>query len=349
GHVTARHSAQQITRSQLAGLGLGVASIVDSRVARYAGVAQAGLGLLLLKYGRDAESQADAVGFRYGLAGGWDMRDGTKMFNTLAAVTGDAGAGLPEWQSSHPAPAGRAEENESRVRAAEARGIRFESLRVDRNGYLRRLEGLVYGEDPRQGYFEGTRFFHPTLKLTFAFPSGWQTQNSPASVAGISAAKDAIMIFSGSGSESPQTTGRKFAAQEGLVAGQGQALTINGLTAYTVPFRAETEQGTVGGRAVWVALDGTTYQMLGYGGAANLDRNDPIFLSVARSFGRLTDASKINVTPKRVRIVQLRTPQTIVEAGRANGNTIPDVELARINGVRTDQVIATGTLVKIVK
>ena len=349
GHVTARHSAQQMTRAQLAGLGLGVASALDSRVAKFAGVASQGLGLLLLKYGRDAESQADALGFRYGLNGGWDMRDGTKMFNTLARVSGDPAQRLPEWQSSHPAPEGRAQHNEERVRAAEARGIRFDTLRVDRNGYLRRLEGLVYGPDPRQGYFEGTQFYHPTLRFEFAFPAGWQTQNGTDAVAGMSAAKDAIVALSGAGAESPQATGQKFAAQQGLTAGQGQALTINGLPAWTIRFEAQTEQGVLAGRATWIALDGTTYQILGYGAQANAAANDPVFLQVARSFGRLTDQAKINVAPKRVHLVTLRTAQTILEAGRANGNTLPDAELASVNGVRVDEVIAAGTLVKIVK
>ena len=349
GHVTARHSAQQMTRAQLAGLGLGVASAVDSRVAKYAGIASQGLGLLLLKYGRDAESQADALGFKYGLAGGWDMRDGTKMFNTLSRVSGDPRQRLPEWQSSHPAPEGRAQHNEERVQAAEARGIRFDTLRVDRNGYLRRLEGLVYGEDPRQGYFEGTQYYHPTLRFEFAFPAGWQTQNGIDAVAGMSAAKDAIVALRGAGSDSPQTAGQKFAAQQGLTAGPGQAFTIGGLPAWTLRFEAQTEQGVLAGRATWIALDGTTYQLLGYGAQANAAANDPVFQQVARSFGRLTDPAKLNVQPKRVHLVTLRTAQTIVEAGRANGNTLPEAELASVNGVRVDEVIAAGTLVKVVR
>ena len=349
GHVTARHSAQQMTRSQIAGLGLGIASSVNSRLAQIAGVAEQGLGLLFLKYSRGDEAQADALGFRYGLKNGWDMREGTKMFNTLSRVSGDPASRLPEWQSSHPEPEGRAAANDQRVAAAEATGVNFNALTVDRNGYLRRIEGLVFGEDPRQGYFEGTVFYHPTLRFKFAFPAGWQTQNSAESVAGMSAAKDLIVAVSGAGSESPQATGQKFAAQAGLTAGQAAALSINGLTAYTVPFQAQTDQGTVAGRATWIALDGTTYQVLGYGTLANASTNDQVILSVARSFARLTDQSKIDVQPKRVHIVSLRTAQTIVEAGRANGNTLPDAELASVNGVRVDQVLPAGTLVKVVR
>jgi len=349
GHVTARHSAQQMTRAQLAGLGIGIASAVDSRVAKYAGVAEQGLGILMLKYGRDAEAQADALGFRYGLQGGWDMREGTKMFNTLARVSGDPSQRLPEWQSTHPAPEGRAEHNDERVRAAEARGVRFDTLRVDRDRYLRRLEGMVYGEDPREGYFEGTTFYHPTLKLRFAFPAGWKTQNGRDAVAGGSPNNDAVMAFSGGGADSPQATGQRFVAQQGITAGQGTAIVINGLTAWTARFSAATDQGTVVGRGVWVALDGVTYQFLGYGPEASGDANDQVFLSIARSFGRLTDPAKIGVQPKRVHIVTLRSAQTIVDAGRANCNTLPDAELASVNGVAMDQVLPAGTLVKIVR
>jgi predicted Zn-dependent protease len=353
GHVTARHSAQAITRSQIAGVGVGLAqvgaSMIDPRLNDYVGAASQGLGLLFLKYGRDAESQADALGFRYGVSNGWDMRDGTKMFNTLSRVSGDPGQRLPEWQSTHPAPEGRAQRNDERVKAAEARGVKFDTLRLDRNGYLRRLEGLIYGDDPRQGYFEGTKFYHPVLKLTFAFPEGWRTQNSPEAVAGVSEGQDAIIILSAAGKGSPQATGQKFAAQQGVTAGQGQSVTINGLTAYTLPFQAQSEQGNLGGRVTWISLDGTTFQVLGYGSAEKMQGNDPLFVAAGRSFARLTDPAKLNMQPKRVRIVTLRTSQTIVEVGRANGNVLPDAELASMNGVREDEVLPAGTLVKIVK
>src|SRR6478609_6308148 len=353
GHVVARHSAQAITREQLAGVGLGIASVgasaIDPRLGNYVGAASQGLGLLMLKYGRDAESQADALGFKYGVRGGWDMRDGTKMFNTLARVEGDASQRLPEWQSTHPAPEGRAQHNDERVRAAEGRGVNFDTMRVDRNGYLRRLEGLVFGDDPQNGYNEGTIFYLPSQKWTIAFPAGWQTHNGTEAVAAMNPTKDGIIVLSAAGKETPQATGQKFAAQQGLTPGPGQTLTINGLAAYTVPFQAQTEQGTLAGRAVWVQLDGITWQILGYGVAAKVQANEPIFTTTARSFARLTDPAKLNVTPKRVHIVTLRTSMTIVEAGQANGNTIPAAELAAINGVREDEVLPAGTHVKVVK
>src|SRR6478752_3142965 len=223
GHVVARHSAQAITREQLAGVGLGIASVgasaIDPRLGNYVGAASQGLGLLMLKYGRDAESQADALGFKYGVRGGWDMRDGTKMFNTLARVSGDPGQRLPEWQSTHPAPEGRAQHNDERVRAAEGQGVRFDTMRVDRNGYLRRLEGLVFGDDPQNGYFEGTVFYLPSQKWMIAFPAGWQTHNGTEAVAAMSPAKDAIIVLSASwGLSLPEAESTMIPSFAGLLA-----------------------------------------------------------------------------------------------------------------------------------
>jgi predicted Zn-dependent protease len=59
GHVTARHSVQQMSQQQLAQLALGVGSVLSPTVAQFGDIAAQGLGLLFLKYGRDDERQAD--------------------------------------------------------------------------------------------------------------------------------------------------------------------------------------------------------------------------------------------------------------------------------------------------
>ena len=75
GHVTARHSVQQMTRQQLAQIGLMAGAIASDRIAQNLGMISQGLGVLFLKYGRDDESQADGLGFRYALTDGYDGVD----------------------------------------------------------------------------------------------------------------------------------------------------------------------------------------------------------------------------------------------------------------------------------
>src|SRR4029453_3898442 len=117
GHVTARHSASQISKQQVASAGLGVASIISQTAAQYAGIAEQGLGLLMLKYGRDDETQADPLRFRYMLKGSWDPGEAVKMFHMLTRISGGEQAGKPpEWMSTHPDPGNRAERATARLK-----------------------------------------------------------------------------------------------------------------------------------------------------------------------------------------------------------------------------------------
>src|SRR5688500_6983461 len=76
GHVTARHSVTQISRGQLAQLGLGLGSVLFPSAAQsFGGLAQTGMQLLFLSHSRGAERQADELGFRYALNEGFEVRE----------------------------------------------------------------------------------------------------------------------------------------------------------------------------------------------------------------------------------------------------------------------------------
>src|SRR6185312_6983377 len=105
GHVTNRHSVQQISKAQVAQLGLGIGSILSSDIARMSGIASQGLGILFLKYSRDAENQADKAGFRYALNQNYNVSEMANVFQTLDRMSQASGGGkLPEWLSTHPDP-----------------------------------------------------------------------------------------------------------------------------------------------------------------------------------------------------------------------------------------------------
>src|SRR5215210_3864383 len=191
GHVTNRHSVQQISKAQLAQLGLGIGSILSSDIAKFGQLAGAGLGLLFLKYSRDAENQADQAGFRYALNQNYDVREMSKVFETLDRLSQSSGGGkLPEWLATHPSPGNRIEHIDKMldtVKVDPSKG------KTSRDEYLRRLQGMTYGNDPRQGYFEGSHFYHPQMRFQLDFPEGWKTQNLPQAVVGVSPNQDAIV------------------------------------------------------------------------------------------------------------------------------------------------------------
>jgi predicted Zn-dependent protease len=193
GHVTARHGAQQMTQQQLLGAGLALGTLFSETVRRYSREAQTALGLLTLKYGRDDENEADALGVRYSTSGGWDPRQIPRTYEMLKRVGDRAGQRLPAFLSTHPDPGDRMQR--TTALAAEAAAGRT-GLLVRQRDFLRRIDGVVYGPDPRQGYFEGTRYFHPQMKLEITFPSGWKTQDTKSAVVAVSADQKGQMQLS---------------------------------------------------------------------------------------------------------------------------------------------------------
>jgi predicted Zn-dependent protease len=346
GHITARHSAKEMSRQQLLGGLLGVGSMLSADIAKYAGVAGQGLQLLFLKYSRDDEAQADALGFRYMVADGYDPRAMARMFTTLGRLSGGAGERIPEWQSTHPDPVNRLAATEQRIKGVTTD---LDKLKLDRDSYLRRIDGIVFGDDPRNGYFDGARFYHPRLKFTFVFPAGWATQNQNQAVVAISPKQDAVVVLSTAGTAAPAAAARAFLGQQGIQAVTESDVTVNGLPAHGATFTATTQNADIAGRALWVSLDGATYQILAYTTAGAYSTYAAAFGQSLPTFARLTDPARLAIQPKRIHVVKLASAQTIAQVAAAQQSAVPADQLAVINGVEAGEVLPAGTLVKVVR
>ena len=192
GHVVAHHSANQMSKQELAQVGLAIGSAVSPAIASLGQAAGAGLQLLFLKYSRDDETQADELGFRYMTKAGWDPHQMLDLFKMLDGLTaGSPGGETPQWLQTHPDPGNRLQATEQRLKTeltGDASG-----LKVNRDPYLTMIDGIVFGDDPRQGFFKGDMFYHPGLKWQMKFPAGWLHQNQPSAVAAASQKQDAIL------------------------------------------------------------------------------------------------------------------------------------------------------------
>ncbi len=342
GHVTAKHSVRQISRAQVAQLGLGVGMILKPELAEFGQAAGAGLGLLFLKFGRDDETQADDLGFRYSLDNGYDVREMVSVFKTLGRLSGGGGDRVPEWLSTHPDPGNRVAKTEERI-ASLSRDLT--GMKVNRESYLRRLEGLAFGENPRAGYFEGGRFFHPDLAFQVDFPDGWKTQNQTSAVVGVSAEQDAALQLTLEGGD-PASAARQFLAQQGVQAGATSAGDINGLPARSATFTAQTERGQVAGLVTFLSHGNRTYRILCYTSADKYRAYDAVFRRAATSFRRLTDPTKLDVQPATIDLVRLPSAMTIAEFNRRYPSKISEARLALMNGVTEAETMPAGRTVK---
>lgn len=343
GHVTARHSVQQMTRQQLFQVGLVAGAIASDKVAQNLGLLSTGLGILSLKYGRDDETQADGLGFRYTLNDGYDVRQMVDMFRILQRISG-GGSRIPEWQSTHPDPGNRIEATEARLRRVT---VPLDGKKVGRPEFLAVIDGMIFGDNPRQGFFKDGRFNHPDLAFSIDFPSGWQTVNQVSAVAGLSPQKDAQLQLSLAGKGDPGQTLQQFLGQEGIQAGQARSTSVNGNPAALAPFSAQTQEGqTLNGLVGMVSYGGNTYQLLGIT-AQPASAYSQVFQSFIMSFRRLTDPAALGVKPDRIDIVKVPRAMTLAQFNQQYPSTIPIERLALINGVADGNApIAAGESVK---
>jgi predicted Zn-dependent protease len=347
GHVTARHSVEQISRQQLAGLGVGLGTVFFPEVRPFGDLMGGGLGLLFLKFGRDAERESDRLGVRYSLARGYDPKEMAGFFSVLGRLSGSE-RDIPSWASTHPDPEER-EASILREVAAQPSG----TLEVGEASYKRRIDGIVFGENPREGFLRGNRFLHPDLKFQMEFPDGWQVRNTKQVL--YAAPRDGAAAIQLTASRVPEGTtpdahARNFFAAHQLEYGTGERIRVGSFSAYRAPFRALTQSGELVGQAGFVVDGNLVYELLGITRPSAFRQYTPVFRGVISSFDRLRDRSALEIEPLRIRLFELPRPMTFAEALASSG-TEPEhsKELLLLNDREPEEMLPAGTLLKILQ
>jgi predicted Zn-dependent protease len=324
GHVTARHSVEQISKQQLAGLGLGIAMILSPTAAQFGDLANAGLQLMFLKFGRDDERQADDLGLKYMIKGGWDPDQMPPVFDVISAMSKtQEGGRVPEWASTHPDPDNRAERLRKQINDLNAH-----EGTINADAYVRRLDGVMFGTNPREGYTIGSTFIHPDLGFRLEFPAGWKVQNSRQAVVAVSPNQDAMVGLSLAEASDPRTAAQKFFSQQGVQV--GQEFQRNFFSFQT----AQTQQGgNYAGVVGFVEQNGRVLQLLGYTTGNNYSRYSNTLAQSVASFARETNPRYLNVQPKRIEVVRIPRAMTIEEFARAYPSTVDMQTLAIVNGI----------------
>ena len=347
GHVTARHTAAEMSKQQLIGLGLAVGSMANSQVAKYAGAANQALGILYLKFSRDNESQADQLGLRYMSRANYDPREMAAIFVMLdrEGKSGASGARVPEWLETHPTPVHRLDAINQQVAALPNQN--FSGTVVSRDAYEQRLNGLVFGANPREGYFRGSQFFHPDLRFQLSFPEGWTTNNGAQAVIAVSPAQDGAIELSQATEPSADAAARAFLSQQGITSGSSGRVSLSGgLSGVSAPFAAATANGTLSGTVLFVEYGGAVYRIVGYAPEARWSAYQATAERAERSFQRLTDPVALNVQPQHVDIVTVAARTTIAALAQQRASPVTAATLAIINQVEVQTPFASGRLVK---
>ena len=344
GHVTARHSVSQMSRAQLAQLGLGLGMILSPEVAQFGELLGSGMQLLFLRYGRDDERQSDELGFRYMLENGYDVGEMSNVFRALLAAGEHAGASpLPSWLSSHPTEVERIQAAEERVAALAEPRL---DLRVGRDAHLDAITGMIYGEDPRNGFFRDDWFHHPELMFQFRVPSSWQRQNLTNAVVAVSPEQDAAVELTIVPVSAPLDAANGFVANEAVQAVASRREPLDGNPAIITEFRAQAQGGIVRGYVAHIEHGGAVYQLLAYTPEQAFTARARALSDLVRSFAEERDRDVLRVQPNRLEIVTLPRALTFAEFAREYPSVISDEELALINHVGPDERLPAGARLK---
>ena len=355
GHVAARHSKARQQRAQRNSILGAIGSILSGVVLGNSGLGQLGQQifssapqLLTAKFSRKQETEADVLGIRYLKGAGYDPRAMATVLQSLAAQNAlDAAlqgrnASMPAWASTHPDPA-------SRVRAALAQAGNVTGV-TNRDTFLTRIDGLLYGDDPRQGVIEGNTFIHPDMRLTFTAPNGFYMINGTRAVS-INGQSGQAQLTTGPYNGNLETYVRQafqaIGGQQTQLAPQSmQRTTINGLPAVYGIARVNTGQQTVD--VTVMAYEFSNNQAFHFAAITPAGRAST-FSSMFNSLRRINANEAAQVVPRRVDVVTAGRGDTVqtLASRMAYGNA--QLERFRVlNGLSANAQVVPGEKYKIV-
>lgn len=359
GHITGRHTVKQQRNQMLMQIGLIAGMVVSPEFAQFGEQASQALGLLALKFGRDAESQSDILGVEYSTAIGYDAVEMADFFQTLTRLSEDRGQSIPTFLSTHPNPADRYGKVKQMARQKQAiySGQKFA---VNRDQYLRMIDGIVYGEDPRQGFVENNIFYHPDLKFAFRVPQGWKVVNSPSQVQMAPEGGKGLMTMQIAPGTDLNAAAQNFVQKQELTVLESSNTTVNGNPAVALLLENKPVQNPNGQQqqsqqkplrilTYFIKYNNLIYQFNGVSTQQDFNAYFNSFRSTMKSFGTLTDPDKLNRKPEVVKIVSVKSKGTLQQA--LNSYNMPPArhkELAILNGMELEQQLHAGALFKII-
>ena len=353
GHIYERHTAERISRGNLAGIGAAAVAILtgDQDTAQMAGQAAQ---LYLLKFSRSQEYEADMVGVRMLAAAGYDPIGQAEFLDTLgkwSALEGQI-AGVqrpPEFLNTHP---NTPERVRRAAQEAQVQGAGDGAGR-DRDVYLANIQGMLYGDDPvKQGFIRGHDFIHPGIGFAFTVPNGFVMQNGSTAVVA-RAPSGAQMQFSGANaSESPQQIIDGPLSQSlGVNLGASRAVTINGRQAAVGSARANTQSGAVDVTAYVIRWQGTTNYIFLWVTPVNVSQQLQSPIAVAVQSLRPISLQAANPPPaQRVDVVTVQRGDTAASIARLSA--FPDYKEERfrvMNALDANATLRAGDRLKLVR
>jgi predicted Zn-dependent protease len=355
GHIAARHSQRQQRHSLWRRLGVMAVGLTGSdRLTRLAGRAAQ---FFTLRYSRRQEYEADDYAIRYLQGAEYDVYAAGEMLAALgrqeqfmgATAGRDAARTIPEWALSHPLTQHRIDR--ARETAA-ATGLADDALPENADAYLTEVDGLLYGDDPEQGFVTGHRFAHPGMRISFEAPRDFSLTNSPQAIR--LQGPDGIVGEFGGGALPPggleqyaELLGGQTAGDVPAEVAAAEPVSVNGIAALFVAMRLVVRDAVVPvAIAVYDAGEGQAYHFVVISPPANA--NAAAVRALFRSFRRLSPEEAARLQPRFVTVVRVAPNDTPATLTRRMADPAPAALFELLNARPADQPLKPGERIKLV-
>lgn len=349
-HVTQRHTYQRSKKGIFSSIIKIPGNIVGSVLGEGLGnVLNAPWDALSANYSRKQESEADEYGMKLAADSGYDPME---LAMILARMQAEIEALTQEeirfsFFDSHPSTPKRVE-NIHKL-SAQLRVDSEDNLAASRGEFLENLAGIHFDEDPANGVFQDNLYLHPDLNISLTFPKGWKTFNTPTMVGSLTQSGDGFILL---GLEDqaldPVESGKKLEQEfrkRGAQPLESGPIKTDNWSGYLLAFGDYTKAGPTVISVILLNMEGRNYKIVANG----TDPYQPLIEKTTYSFKPLTQEERKSITSRRLRIVEARQGETLVQLSERTGNAWEPAFTALANNVEEDEILQEGQLIKIIK
>ncbi|HEY0706367.1 MAG TPA: M48 family metalloprotease, partial [Polyangia bacterium] len=344
GHVTGHHASRAASKTLLVMGANELAKSLWKGWADAADVVNPATELLMLRYSRDHEREADDLGYRYAIENDYEVREAPGVFTMLKKVADAKGRNPAHaWLSSHPESGARADKLAKRI--AEHRpplGI------TGKDEFLAITDKLIFEADPRQGFFEGGVFKHPRLKYQITPPAGADAAISERALITFTKQGGGIKVGEAFDGATPAEALEKFLAQDGVTKGEDFKLPLNVAHVGARFTRKNEKDQQEAGAIAFFTHQGVVMKAGFLTAVDQAPAMEKAFLTSVATFAPLTEPAALAVQPARIKVVTVPEAMTLAEFAKKHPAVSVD-RLALINQLEPEFLLAAGLRVKVVE
>jgi len=356
-HVDARHSAAQISKVELLNIGLLAANVAtQGAISQFGDLVNIGAVLALNKFSRDAEREADHYGTIYMTKAGYNPKSSFEVMQQIQKIQLREPTTVESWFMTHPPTSERLANLNEEIKLIQQNQPEALKRPIQRNQYIRRLEGLAVGEWNGQELIRGDYYYNKEFLVKIKLPEGWQGQITNKQYTAVfgQPKKDFYVYFDIEPLRFPVTSEEYFREFESKLKKRG--LQKEGITsprlkhnALMGTYRGSSSQlGAVKAIAITFTQEANGYSLVGICKSADFSTFRPLVESMSESLTFISSQEALQLQPGRLKIHEVKTGETWDSiAEKYFGNPQEKNKLAEYNGLEVKENPSAGVLLKI--